>query len=277
MSTKVSVVVPIYNTAKYLPECLDSLLAQTHQDLEIILIDDGSTDESGKIADDYAKKDKRIKVIHQKNAGQSAARNRGIKEATGEFLSFVDSDDKLKPDFIKKLLAGYEKNTSTSTSISVCGIKYKRIRQKTAEDVYINPLRARKKHESKKGYILYLLAVDGRMYSSVNKLYRLELAKKCQFDIKLNFAEDTKFVLDYLNLADGEPHFVLEPLYIYNFGTDTSTIRSTATDWKNWQKQYDDLKTWLGKNPSFKEKIWLHTVKLRWRVSHVRSKRRAKQ
>lgn len=273
MSTKVSIVVPIYNTAKYLPACLDSILAQTHQDLEIILIDDGSTDESGQIADTYAKKDKRIKVIHQKNAGQSSARNRGIKEAKGEYLSFIDSDDKIKPDFIEKLLNAYDDHTA----ISVCGINYKRLRQETAENVYINPLRHRKNHESKKAYILYLLAVDGRMYSSVNKLYHTNLAKKCQFDITLNFAEDTKFVLDYLNLANGEPHFVLEPLYIYNFGTDTSTIRSTATDWKNWQKQYEDLKTWLGKNPSIIEKFWLHTVKLRWRISHIRSKRRAKQ
>ena len=273
MNSKISVIVPIYNTAKYLEKCLDSIIGQTHQNLEIILIDDGSTDDSGKIADSYAKKDKRIKVIHQKNAGQSAARNQGLKEVTGEYLSFIDSDDCLKPDFYEKLLGAYDDNTS----LSVCGVHYKRLRIKTAEDVYTNPLRNRKAKETKKAYILYLLAIDGRMYSSVNKLYLTKFAKKCHFDEALNFAEDTKFVLDYLNLADGEPRFVLDALYIYNFGTETSTIRSAATKWENWKRQYQDLKTWLGPKPTAKEKFWLHTVHLRWRVSYVRSKRRAKQ
>lgn len=273
MSSKISVIVPIYNTAKYLENCLDSIANQTHQELEIILVDDGSTDESGKIADTYAKKDQRIKVIHQKNAGQSAARNHGLKSVTGDYVSFIDSDDFIKPDYYEKLLHAYDNNTS----LSVCGVHYKRLRTKTAEDVYINPLRARKKNETKKAYILYLLAIDGRMYSSVNKLYQAKFAKECHFDESLNFAEDTKFVLDYLNLADGEPRFVLEALYIYNFGTETSTIRSAATKWENWQKQYQDLKSWLGPRPTMKEKFWLHTVRARWRVSYIRSKRRAKQ
>ena len=171
MNTKVSIIIPIYNTSKYLPDCLNSVISQTYQNLEILLIDDGSTDDSGIIADDYAKKDKRVKVFHQKNQGQSAARNFGIKKASGDFISFIDSDDKIVPTFIEDLINPYGNNTS----ISVCGIKYKRLRQKTSENVYINPLRSRKKHETKKAYILYLLAIDGRMYSSVNKLYRADI------------------------------------------------------------------------------------------------------
>ena len=268
MSSKISVIVPIYNTAKYLENCLDSIVNQTHKELEIILVDDGSTDESGKIADTYTKKDKRIKVIHQKNAGQSAARNHGLKSVTGDYVSFIDSDDFITSDTLEKLY---------NISLSVCGVHYKRLRTKTAEDVYIKPLRSRKKNETKKTYILYLLAIDGRMYSSVNKLYQAKFAKECHFDESLNFAEDTKFVLDYLNLADGEPRFVLEALSIYNFGTETSTIRSAATKWENWQRQYQDLKTWLGPRPTMIEKFWLHTVRARWRVSYIRSKRRDKQ
>ena len=272
-NSKVSVIIPIYNTEKYLKKCLNSIMNQTHKNLEIILVDDGSTDNSGKIADDYAKKDKRIKVIHQKNQGQSTARNNGLKKATGDFVSFIDSDDEISKDFYQKHLATFNEDTA----VSACGAHYKRLKLESSEDVYIDPLRARKKHESKKAYILYLLAMDGRMYWSVNKLFRTNVAKKCHFDKSLNFGEDTKFVLEYLKKSKGEIAFILEPLYIYNFGTETSTINKTATIWKNWQRQYQDLKSWLGKKPTLRERFWLSMVYARWHVSYYRSKKRAKQ
>ena len=272
-SPKVSIIVPIYNTEQYLGHCLDSIKNQTHQNLEIILIDDGSTDNSGKIADDYAKKDSRIQVFHQKNAGQSAARNTGIKNATGEYISFIDSDDEIDQTFIESLLDGFTEDTS----LSVCGMHYKRLATSSANDVYINPLRPRKQTESKKAYLLYLLAIDGRMYSAVNKLYDAATVKTLTFDTSLNFAEDTKFVYDYLAKKSGEPSFVLKPLYIYNFGTDTSTIKTSATVWANWQTSYRYFKKWLGSRPTVKEKFWLHMVHLRWRISFIRSCRRAKK
>lgn len=271
-SPLISVIVPIYNTAKYLPRCLDSIISQTYKNLEIILIDDGSSDNSGKIADEYAKKDKRIKIKHQKNAGQSNARNNGLTIASGDYISFIDSDDIIKSNFIEKLLNTYDDNTS----LSVCGINYKRLKNKTSENVYINPLKPKRQKENRKSYILYLLAIDGRLYSSVNKLYRSNTAKKCQFDEKINFAEDTKFVLDYLKKTEGEIKFVLEPLYTYNFGTEGSTMKTTSTNWKNWRRSYNDLKKWLGKNPTLGEKFWLHMVYLRWHISYIRSKHRAK-
>ena len=120
---KVSIIIPIYNTAERLPGCLDSVLGQTHQNLEIILVDDGSTDDSPAIIQTYAQKDSRIKVITQKNQGQSAARNRGLKQATGDFISFLDSDDAIKSNFIQKLLAPYAKNPQTI--LTVCGITRK--------------------------------------------------------------------------------------------------------------------------------------------------------
>ena len=270
----VSIVVPIYNTAKYLLACLDSIINQTYQNLEIILVDDGSTDDSYQIAKDYAKNDPRIKLIHQKNAGQSAARNHGIERATGEYIGFIDSDDLVAKDFVEQLLLSFNQQ---NTSLSVCGIHYKRLKQKSASDVYINPIRQKHKTESYKAYILYLLAIDGRMYSSVNKLYKTNIVKKISFDQSLNFAEDTKFVLDYLSYTEGTINFVLKPLYIYNFGTETSTIKSTATIWQNWQTSYNNLKHWLGKTPTIKENFWLHAVHLRWYISSLRSKHRAKR
>lgn len=97
-SIKISIIVPIYNTEDYLRECIDSLINQTLKDIEIILIDDGSTDSSGKICDEYAKKNKNMTVIHQSNAGQSVARNNGVKIAKGEYIQYVDSDDYIVPD-----------------------------------------------------------------------------------------------------------------------------------------------------------------------------------
>ena len=97
-SPKISVIVPVYNTADYLKECLDCFLAQTYKNFEAILVDDGSTDNSGAICDEYAKNDKRFKVIHKENGGVSSARNAAIDVATGDYIGFVDSDDTFLPE-----------------------------------------------------------------------------------------------------------------------------------------------------------------------------------
>lgn len=104
MNIKVSVIVPMYNIGKYIEKCIVSIIQQTYQNLEIILVDDGSLDDSGKIADKYASKDNRIKVIHKKNAGVSAARNSGIDAASGEFICFSDGDDYVMPNYVEHLL-----------------------------------------------------------------------------------------------------------------------------------------------------------------------------
>ena len=98
MADLISVIIPVYNVAAYLSACIESILSQNYSALEIFLIDDGSTDESGEICDEYAKRDSRINVIHQTNAGAAAAKNTGLKAATGTYLSFVDSDDFLESD-----------------------------------------------------------------------------------------------------------------------------------------------------------------------------------
>lgn len=98
MDSKISVIVPVYNVEQYLPQCLESIINQTYNNLEIILVNDGSTDTSGTICEHYALQDNRIKVITKPNGGLSSARNVGLQEATGEFIAFVDSDDWLEPD-----------------------------------------------------------------------------------------------------------------------------------------------------------------------------------
>lgn len=131
----VSIIVPIYKVEKYLKQCLDSIINQTYKNLEIILVDDGSPDNCGNICDEYAKNDIRIKVIHKENGGLSSARNAGLDIATGEYISFIDSDDYVAKDFIEKLydlceendadiaecdFLKFEKNVSLGNEIDIC-------------------------------------------------------------------------------------------------------------------------------------------------------------
>lgn len=118
MRPKVSVIVPIYNVEKYLQKCIESIINQTLKEIEIILVNDGSTDSSGLIADSYAKKDDRIKIIHKKNGGQGEARNLGIDSATGEYIGFVDSDDWIDLNMYDEL---YNRAISKNVDIAICG------------------------------------------------------------------------------------------------------------------------------------------------------------
>lgn len=99
----VSIIIPVYQVKEYLGECVESLLAQTYTNLEILLVDDGSTDGSGELCDEYARRENRIRVIHQENQGAAGARNTGLDQAEGEYIAFVDSDDVVMPSFIEAL------------------------------------------------------------------------------------------------------------------------------------------------------------------------------
>lgn len=107
---KISVIIPVYNVEKYLKRCLDSVVNQTYKNLEIILIDDGSTDKSGNICDEYAAKDKRIIVIHKENGGLSDARNKGLDICTGDYISFIDSDDWIENGFYEYVVNNVKDN-----------------------------------------------------------------------------------------------------------------------------------------------------------------------
>ena len=114
----ISVIVPIYNVEKWLPRCVDSILSQEYKNLEIFLVDDGSPDGCPTICDEYAEKDKRIKVIHKKNGGLSDARNVAIDVASGEFICFVDSDDYVAPTYVEILYSLIEKYQTKASVIN---------------------------------------------------------------------------------------------------------------------------------------------------------------
>ena len=117
---KIAVIVPVYNVEPYLARSLDSILAQTFRDLEIVLVDDGSTDRSGDICEQYAAKDARIRVIHQKNQGLSGARNTGIEASESEYISFIDSDDTITPEMLETLYTGI---TAYHADIAACNFQ----------------------------------------------------------------------------------------------------------------------------------------------------------
>ena len=144
---KVSIIVPVFNVDKYISKCVDSLINQTYKNIEIILVDDGSTDFSSKIIDDYAKKDQRIITIHKKNGGVSSARNIGLKNSTGEYICFADADDFLMPDYVEYLyILATQNNADISMSVDIFTSFYKKqnsddfIDIKTPEDALIDLL-----------------------------------------------------------------------------------------------------------------------------------------
>ncbi len=133
---EISIVVPVYKVEAFLNRCVDSILAQSFTDFELILVDDGSPDNCGKICDEYAEKDKRIKVIHQENSGVSAARNAGIDTARGEWLVFIDSDDWVHPDYLRIL-----HNTAMEQDADLVACRYETVYDGTeVDDSPISPM-----------------------------------------------------------------------------------------------------------------------------------------
>lgn len=120
MGEIISVIVPVYKVESYLDQCVESILAQTYTDLEVILVDDGSPDQCPALCDAWAKKDNRVKVIHKKNGGLSDARNAGMKIATGTYIGFIDSDDWIAPEMYQLL---YDEMRKTDSDISACGVQ----------------------------------------------------------------------------------------------------------------------------------------------------------
>ena len=128
----ISVIVPVYNVAQYLSQCVSSILSQDYGDLEVILIDDGSTDASGEICDQYAAKDSRVRVIHQKNGGAAAAKNAGLRLASGDYLVFADSDDYLEPGAY-----GFLMKTLLETNADAVQGSFREVYQNRAEEQHI--------------------------------------------------------------------------------------------------------------------------------------------
>lgn len=213
---KISIVIPVYNATNYLEKCLDSVVNQTYANIEIILVDDGSTDDSGKICDTYAKKDLRIMVVHQDNSGVSSARNKGILKASGKYIAFIDADDMVHSNYIKCLVGNLN-----GDNLSVCQIKnfYDDIgfHDVTSDNGQIKL----NKNEFIELCPLYLLNTP------CCKLYDLNVLRKNKilFDTKLSLGEDLLFNLDYLKYID---KIVITNQKLYYYRKDNNNTLSTS-------------------------------------------------
>ena len=200
MKGKVSIIIAIYNIEKYLGECLNSVINQTYKDLEIILVNDGSSDRSLDIMNAYSKIDDRIICISQENAGPGMARNKGLDYATGKYISFIDGDDSVKPDFIEKLVSIIKEDDL----YSYCGISV------NGEDTFLSP-------EKNSLFI---------RQCCYNKLYNAKYLDGVRFTSHM-FAEDLIFNYE-LSFLSKNISYTEEPLYFYR--RNESSISNTWSD-----------------------------------------------
>ncbi len=210
----ISVIVPIYNVESYLEKCINSIVNQTYTNLEIILIDDGSTDNSGIICDKYKKQDKRIIVIHQNNKGLSSARNKGLDIAKGELITFVDGDDYIELTMIEELNNNMNKYNS---DIAMCDFNY------CKNDNIINNKYEGKKEscvtDDKEKYCIIQNELGSIIVYAWNKLYKKEIFDGIRYP-EGKIYEDSFVLCDVLNKAKSIS-YLLKPLYNYVYRSDS--------------------------------------------------------
>ena len=204
MHVLVSVIIPVFNNIKTLKRCVDSVLAQTYPNLEVILVDNGSGDSSDVLCDEFAQKDTRVSVLHEKNEGVSATRNQGVRIAKGDYITFIDSDDHVTPDYIEKLVAAIDEDDCI---LAMCN------------SYEVKGGVAAERDFTKSGKIsvrsfmhdfFYCRAEGGTCWG---KIYRAEYIAKLFREY--NYCEDAFFNFDYLTGCDGHVTVIPDRLYYY--------------------------------------------------------------
>jgi glycosyltransferase involved in cell wall biosynthesis len=253
MQPKISVVIPVYNVEKYLHRCVDSILNQTFQDFEIILINDGSQDGSGQICDEYALKDKRIKVLHKKNARVAAARNDGIKMAKGQYISLIDSDDWIEPEMYQNMI---KKAEEMSLDFIMCDYKKK---SNDYEDKRTQPIRGGyfSRDDIKNELFPCLIMFDHIEFSPTISnwvcLLKLEFLKTNHllYDEDIHYCEDSIFGSKVLYHASN--FYYLKNQHYYNYFYNPNSTTNTYNDkkWNSYLKINERLKKYFGRDLDF--------------------------
>jgi len=253
MKNQLSVIIPVYNVESYLSRCVDSVLMQTFNHLEIILVNDGSTDSSGLICDEFASKDKRVKVIHQKNAGVSAARNAGMQSATGDYIAFVDSDDWLEQSMYESMM---EIAVRENIDVIMCDFVNVKNQVKTEISSHL-----RKGHYVKNEIIeeLYPTLIVTENFGRIpivsvwNCLFRRKflLDHQLSFDTVLKYSEDYLFMAQVITKAD--TFYYLKEKFFYNYlqYEESRSKKYQPEWWSNLLRLNIELSALLGNNREF--------------------------
>ena len=222
MENLVTIIIPIYNAEKYLSKTLESVLNQTYKNLEIILINDGSTDNSKEICTKFANEDKRIIFIDKENGGPSEARNKGLEISKGEYIAFVDSDDYLELNYIERLL---ETLKDKGVQCVLCG--YNRVYDQKAEKI----VREESIYLNKEEFLSSILTVQGGLGFTWGKLWKREEIQNIRFNKDIKIGEDALFCMEACKNIDKV--FILnEALYNYKFNPN-SIVRSYDSEYVN--------------------------------------------
>ena len=227
----ISVIVPIYNVETYLEKCIDSIISQTYRDLEIILVDDGSSDKCPIICDKYAKMDNRIRVIHKSNGGLSDARNAGLDIATGDFISFIDSDD-----FIESTMLEAMENTIVKNDADICICGYREVDNRGVTFKTIaQPFRKISRQEA----FSYLM--DGNVYYAImcNKLFRKRIFEK-KYRFQVGRIHEDEFMIHYL-YGECDCIVSMEEVF-YNYITRSESIMHLQ---RLSNREFDDVDVYI--------------------------------
>jgi glycosyltransferase involved in cell wall biosynthesis len=252
MDPKISIIVPVFNVENYIHDCIKSILNQSFIDFEVILVNDGSSDQSGQICDEYAKKDKRIAVIHKENGGQSSARNRGIDIAKGEYIGFIDSDDWIDLDMYKIL---YEKAIEMEADISACNIV--EYQKDSSKRLFCLDLTDRIFDRDAAIGEIYLN--ERLTFSPCNKIYKRELFNGLRFK-EGYILEDMDFAYKIIHRSN-KIFYTGKPLYNYRYN-DKSTLRKTFSKKRidEYQVRKDMYTFYLENYPEHANEVYAELV-----------------
>lgn len=226
MNELISIIIPVYNLERFLPRCMESLVGQSYPNLEIVLVDDGSTDNSGIICDEWKQRDKRVVVIHQENKGVSEARNAGIEISRGEYLGFVDGDDWCEPEMYELLLGSVKEADS---DIAMCGYYDYPNGINHPVEKGVMPLEPCSCNDA----IIPVMRYKGYFTSLWNKIFERKIifnnSERVLMDTSLGYGEDEVWLLRILSKAN-RISFVPEPLYHWRPRTGSATRAKELTE-----------------------------------------------
>lgn len=279
----VSVIVPVYNAEKWLERCVTSIMRQTLENIEIILVDDGSSDGSGALCDKFASKDTRIKVIHNSNGGPSNARNTGMRIACGEYIAFVDADDEVKPNMYEMMYKLAHKNNEKA-DIVMCNILYKSLAEEKILDLRLAETYVGNKNIRNGILKIFYIGVSSGLFSPCNKIYRKPfLQHKCtEFNEYKVRAED--YFFNFYTIKDAELiRTTKEPYYIYHQDNLNSIMHTyRENQYFEWKRDRQELLEQLPQMPfnieysefwrSFIYKTYMYIFRTVGRDKHCKEK-----